>query len=45
MRHPHVLLTPHNAFNSKESMHNILNTTVENIEGMVSGDPVNIVEK
>lgn len=45
MRHPKVLLTPHNAFNSKESMRNILNTTVENIEGMVSGDPVNIVEK
>ncbi|MEK7535280.1 MAG: NAD(P)-dependent oxidoreductase [Patescibacteria group bacterium] len=45
MRHPHVLLTPHNAFNSKESMRNILNTTVENVEGMVSGDPVNVVEK
>ncbi len=45
MRHPHVLLTPHNAFNSKESMRNILNTTVENIEGMVSGDPINTVEK
>ncbi len=43
MRHPHVLLTPHNAFNSKESMHNILNTTIENIEGMVSGDPINTV--
>ncbi|MDP3993018.1 MAG: NAD(P)-dependent oxidoreductase [bacterium] len=45
MRHPKVLLTPHNAFNSKESMRNILNTTVENVEGMVSGDPVNTVEK
>lgn len=43
MRHPKVLLTPHNAFNSQESMRNILNTTVENIEGMVTGDPVNIV--
>lgn len=45
MRHPKVLLTPHNAFNSKESMRNILNTTVDNIEGMVSGDPINTVEK
>ncbi|MEK7202316.1 MAG: NAD(P)-dependent oxidoreductase [Patescibacteria group bacterium] len=45
MRHPKVLLTPHNAFNSKESMRNILNTTVDNVEGMVSGDPVNVVEE
>jgi len=43
MRHPKVLLTPHNAFNSRESMRNILQTTVENIEGLVSSDPVNVV--
>lgn len=45
MRHPKVLVTPHNAFNSKESMRNILRTTVENIEGMIAGDPVNEVGK
>jgi len=44
MRHPKVLVTPHNAFNSKESIHNILNTTIENVEGMLEGDPVNVVE-
>lgn len=42
MSHPKVLLTPHNAFNSKESLKNILDTTIANIEGMTSGDPVNI---
>lgn len=44
MRHPKVLATPHNAFNSKESLRKILQTTVENLEGMMSGDPVNVVE-
>jgi len=45
MRHPKVLVTPHNAFNSEESVRNILNTTIENVEGMISGDPINVVEK
>ncbi|MEX0594483.1 MAG: NAD(P)-dependent oxidoreductase [Patescibacteria group bacterium] len=44
MRHPNVLLTPHNAFNSKESLRNIMQTTVNNIEGMLDGDCVNLVE-
>ncbi len=45
MRHPNVLVTPHNAFNSKEALQNIMQTTVDNIEGMLSGDYVNLVEK
>jgi len=45
MHHPKVIVTPHNAFNSKESLKSILQTTVENIEGMLKGDPVNVVEK
>ena len=45
MRHPKVLITPHNAFNSKEALQNIMLTTVENLEGMLSGDYMNIVEK
>jgi len=44
MHHPHVLLTPHNAFNSKEALKNILQTTVDNLEGLMTNDPVNIVE-
>jgi D-lactate dehydrogenase len=43
MRHLKVLVTPHNAFNSRESLRNILQTTVDNLEGMMAGDPVNIV--
>lgn len=45
MRNPKVLVTPHNAFNSKEALHNILDTTVKNLEGMMEGSPVNVVEK
>ncbi len=43
MRHPKVLVTPHNAFNSKEALKNILKTTFENLEGMMHSDPVNLV--
>lgn len=45
MRHPSVLVTPHNAFNSKEALRNIMQTTVDNLEGMLDGDLVNLVEK
>lgn len=45
MRDPRVLVTPHNAFNSREALKNILQTTVENLEGMMHNDPVNFVEK
>ncbi len=43
MRHPNVIVTPHNAFNSREALQNILSTTVKNIRGMVESDPVNVV--
>jgi len=45
MHDPRVLVTPHNAFNSKESLHNILKTAVEDIEGILTSDPVNVVDK
>ncbi|HSX41967.1 MAG TPA: NAD(P)-dependent oxidoreductase [Candidatus Saccharimonadales bacterium] len=45
MRDPRVIVTPHNAFNSKESLHNILQTTVDNIVGMMTGDATNIVNQ
>jgi len=45
MRHPKALVTPHNAFNSKEALRNIIQTTVDNLEGMLDGDYVNLVEK
>lgn len=43
MRHPNVIVTPHNAFNSKEALRNILATTVKNIQGLAESDPVNVV--
>ncbi len=43
MRHPNVIVTPHNAFNSKEALQNILETTVKNIQGLLESDPVNVV--
>lgn len=45
MRDERVLVTPHNAFNSREALKNILQTTVENLDGMMHNDPVNVVEK
>ncbi len=39
-----VVITPHNAFNTKEAEERILQTTVENIEGFVRGTPQNVVK-
>ena len=38
-----VLVTPHNAFNTKEALLRILETTVENIKGFKKGKKVNLV--
>ncbi|MFA6213789.1 MAG: NAD(P)-dependent oxidoreductase [Candidatus Micrarchaeia archaeon] len=43
LNHPKVIITPHNAFNSSEALHRILETTAENIEAFLSGKPQNIV--
>ena len=39
-----VVITPHNAFNSIEALHRILDTTVENISSFLRGKKVNVVE-
>lgn len=41
--HPNVLITPHNAFNTKEAIQRIFETTVENIKSFGKGDQNNIV--
>ncbi len=41
IQHPNVLVTPHNAFNSREAIRRILNTTIENIVFFVKGTPKN----
>ena len=44
MEQNNVIITPHNAFNSKEALIRILETTVENIEAFAKGKPINIVK-
>lgn len=41
MKMDNVIITPHNAFNSKEALSRILHTTVENIEGFAKRKPKN----
>ena len=43
-RHENVIFTPHNAFNSKEALERILETTVENILNFAHGRPTNLVK-
>ena len=40
--HPNVIITPHNAFNSKEAIKQILDTTIQNIINFKTGRPRNI---
>lgn len=42
LNNPKVLITPHNAFNSREALMRILRTTEENINGFLSGTPKNL---
>ena len=41
---PNVIITPHNAFNTKEAFTRILNTTIGNVVGFAKGVPVNLVK-
>ena len=38
-----VVFTPHNAFNSREALVRILDTTIENVRAGLGGEPVNTV--
>lgn len=38
-----VLITPHNAFNSKEALERIMDTTIENIQSFLKGKVINSV--
>lgn len=44
MDHPRVVISPHNAFNTKEALTRILDTTIENIKAFEAGKPVNVVK-
>ncbi|MBU1039012.1 hydroxyacid dehydrogenase [Patescibacteria group bacterium] len=39
-----VIITPHNAFNSQEAVRRIMDTTIENIKGYLSGQIINEIK-
>ncbi len=43
LKEPNVLITPHNAFNSREALQRILETTIQNIEAFSKGKKINAV--
>jgi D-lactate dehydrogenase len=42
-RMDNVVFTPHNAFNSKEALYRILDTTIENIRSFINKKEINII--
>ncbi len=44
LRQPNVIITPHNAFNSWEALHRILDTTISNINSFLKKKPINVVK-
>lgn len=43
MKMDNVLITPHNAFNSKEAVGRITDTTIENIKAFTENKPINLI--
>lgn len=43
MQHPRVIVTPHIAFDTKEAVQRILETTIENLKAFAAGTPINLV--
>ena len=44
LKQDNVIITPHNAFNSWEALHRILDTTIININSFLKKKPVNVVK-
>ncbi len=44
LKHPNVIITPHNAYNTKEGLQRILSTTLENIMAFIKNQPKNVVK-
>jgi len=43
LKRPDLIVTPHIAFDSREAMERILSTTIENIQALRAGSPINVV--
>lgn len=43
LRRPDVIITPHIAFDSREALERILDTTAANVAGFIRGEPQNLV--
>jgi len=43
LNHPRILVTPHNAWNTKESRERTYDVAIENIKAFIEGNPKNIV--
>jgi D-lactate dehydrogenase len=43
LRMPNVVVTPHSAFNTREAVGRIVDTTIKNIKAFVEGQPQNVV--
>ncbi len=44
LKQENVIITPHNAFNSKEALERILETTVLNVQSFIKNKPINIIK-
>lgn len=43
IKHPHVIVTAHIAFNTQEAVERILNTMIQNVTAFRDGKPINVV--
>ena len=43
LRMRNVYITPHNAFNTREAVERILDTTLDNIVSFIRGEPRNVI--
>lgn len=41
--HPRILITPHNAFNTRQALNRITLITIKNINSFLKGSPINLV--
>ncbi len=44
LKHPNVIITPHNAYNTEEGLKRILDTTLDNIGSFIKNQPKNAVK-